>query len=114
MSDDAYGRWKAEKLDPVEARFGTRRARFETSSGIEVGPVQYTADAQLSDKLDFQGHSCYTGSPANNVPVEILDDAPICWFRDGDRVKQALSIPSRTRHNWLERCIRFTHSNGYG
>ena len=60
MSDDAYKRWKADKLDPVEARFGTRRAHFETSSGIEVGPVQYKADAQLSDKLGFPGAFPFT------------------------------------------------------
>ncbi len=59
---EAYERWKREILEPVLARFPERKARFETSSGIEMPRFLLPSDpdADYEEKLGFPGQYPFT------------------------------------------------------
>ncbi|MEJ5240449.1 MAG: methylmalonyl-CoA mutase family protein [Anaerolineales bacterium] len=59
---EAYERWKREILDPILARFPERKARFETSSGIEMPRflLPTDPDADYEEKLGFPGQYPFT------------------------------------------------------
>ena len=48
--------WTKETLEPVRARFGERRERFETDSGLEIDPLYTAEDADGADRGDGLGY----------------------------------------------------------
>lgn len=59
---DQYSRWKENTLKKVTDKFPERKPRFETSSGIELPPVNIPADEDpdYAEKLGFPGEYPYT------------------------------------------------------
>jgi methylmalonyl-CoA mutase N-terminal domain/subunit len=64
MSEDLIGRehWERDILEPVLRRHPERRARFETSSGIEVERVYTPEEAETDhiEDLGFPGQHPFT------------------------------------------------------
>ncbi len=60
MSDDVYQKWVEGTLNKARARFPERRARFETSSGIEIAPVQRPTERDEDRDLGFPGAFPFT------------------------------------------------------
>ncbi len=60
MSDDAYQRWVEGTLNKARARFPERRERFETSSGIEIPPLQRATPRDEAVSLGFPGAFPFT------------------------------------------------------
>ena len=61
MENRRKGQWSKETLEPLKARFGERRERFETDSGLEIDPL-YTFEDRADDdeKLGYPGEYPYT------------------------------------------------------
>ncbi len=59
---DQYTRWKENTLKKVTDKFPERKPRFETSSGIELPPVNIPQDEDpdYAEKLGFPGEYPYT------------------------------------------------------
>ena len=59
---DQYTRWKENTLKKVTDKFPERKPRFETSSGIELPPLNVPADEDpdYAEKLGFPGEYPYT------------------------------------------------------
>jgi methylmalonyl-CoA mutase N-terminal domain/subunit len=59
---DQYTRWKENTLKKVTDKFPERKPRFETSSGIELPPVNIPLDEDpdYAEKLGFPGEYPYT------------------------------------------------------
>src|SRR3954466_13963297 len=59
---DQYSRWKENTLKKVMDKFPERKPRFETSSGIELPPVNIPLDEDpdYAEKLGFPGEYPYT------------------------------------------------------
>jgi methylmalonyl-CoA mutase N-terminal domain/subunit len=59
---DQYTRWKENTLKKVTDKFPERKSRFETSSGIELPPINLPLDEDpdYAEKLGFPGEYPYT------------------------------------------------------
>ena len=55
MSSDSKSEWEERTLGPVKARFGERRERFESDSGLEIDTVYTPEDAGDADPGDRVG-----------------------------------------------------------
>ena len=62
MENRRKGQWSKETLEPLKARFGERRERFETDSGLEIDPLYTFEDRAAADdeKLGYPGEYPYT------------------------------------------------------
>ena len=60
MESRRKGHWSKETLEPLKARFGERRERFETDSGLEIDPLYTSEDRADDEKLGYPGEYPYT------------------------------------------------------
>ncbi len=58
--DLEYSKWKEKTLDPLKKRFGERKEKFETRSGIELPSVDLPGEMDYLAKLGFPGDYPFT------------------------------------------------------
>ena len=61
--EDKKSIWERKKAQPVVERFGERRTRFETDSGIPVERVYTFLDDRFEEKIGFPGDYPFTRGP---------------------------------------------------